>query len=157
MVGNKAIARTDLDPNGFVFVEGARWKAVAADTDAPIAQGEAVVITGVKGLTLFVARKAPMPEPQPVDELPPPDVDAAGDARALPASDQRLERAVHELRRHLPDDVQQQHRDERREVEHPQSRHDAPDRLHDRLRDGVQNLHDGAVRIELKPARESPG
>lgn len=62
MIGNKAIARTDLTPDGFVFVEGARWKAVAGDADTPISRGESVVITGVKGLTLFVARKATLME-----------------------------------------------------------------------------------------------
>jgi membrane-bound serine protease (ClpP class) len=57
MVGNKAIARSDLEPDGFVFIEGARWKAVADENDAPIRRGEAVTITGVKGLTLFVKRR----------------------------------------------------------------------------------------------------
>jgi membrane-bound serine protease (ClpP class) len=68
MVGNKAIARTTLDPEGFVFVEGARWKAIAASEDAPIITGESVVITGVKGLTLNVARRRAAPV---VDETPP--------------------------------------------------------------------------------------
>ncbi len=73
MVGNRAIARTLLNPDGFVFVEGARWKAVAADDDTPIFEGESVVITGVKGLTLFVARRAPvLPEPPPPEPAPPP-------------------------------------------------------------------------------------
>jgi membrane-bound serine protease (ClpP class) len=57
MVGNKAIVRTDLDPAGYVFVEGERWKAVAADQDMPIKRGEAVTITSVSGFTLHVRRK----------------------------------------------------------------------------------------------------
>ena len=58
---------------GPVFVEGARWKAIAADADVPIARGESVVITAAKGLTLFVARKAPLVEqqPRPAPEPPP--------------------------------------------------------------------------------------
>lgn len=83
MVGNKAIARTDLDPEGFVFVEGARWKAVAAERDTPVTRGESVVITGVRGLTLFVARKAPAPEP-PTAPSPPPDVTARGARTRFP-------------------------------------------------------------------------
>ena len=57
MVGNRAIVRSDLDPEGYVFVEGERWKAVAADQDMPIKRGESVTITSVKGFTLFVRRK----------------------------------------------------------------------------------------------------
>ena len=55
MVGNKAIARSDLHPNGWVFVEGARWKAIAED--GPVGRGEAVTITAVRGLTLTVRRR----------------------------------------------------------------------------------------------------
>ena len=40
MVGNKAIARSDLEPEGYVFVEGERWKAIVED--GPIDLGEAV-------------------------------------------------------------------------------------------------------------------
>jgi membrane-bound serine protease (ClpP class) len=57
MVGNKAIVRSDLDPEGYVFIEGERWKAVAPDQDMPIKRGEAVTITGVKGFVLEVRRK----------------------------------------------------------------------------------------------------
>jgi membrane-bound serine protease (ClpP class) len=54
MVGNRAIARSDLSPDGYVFVEGERWRAVAED--GPVQRGEAVIITAVKGLTLTVRR-----------------------------------------------------------------------------------------------------
>jgi membrane-bound serine protease (ClpP class) len=54
MVGNKAIARSDLNPDGYVFIEGERWKAIAED--GPVHRGEAVTITSVKGLTLTVRR-----------------------------------------------------------------------------------------------------
>jgi membrane-bound serine protease (ClpP class) len=55
MVGNKAIARSDLNPDGYVFIEGERWKAIAED--GPVPRGEAVTITSVKGLTLTVRRR----------------------------------------------------------------------------------------------------
>jgi membrane-bound serine protease (ClpP class) len=61
MVGNKAIARSDLDPDGYVFIEGERWKATVED--GPVRRGEAVTITSVKGLTLTVRRRDANPTP----------------------------------------------------------------------------------------------
>lgn len=55
MIGASAVARSDLNPDGFVFIKGERWKAVAED--APIATGEPVKVTSVKGLTLTVRRR----------------------------------------------------------------------------------------------------
>ena len=55
MVGAIAIARSDLDPEGFVFIQGERWKAIAED--APIPIGEAVMVMSVRGLTLTVRRR----------------------------------------------------------------------------------------------------
>jgi membrane-bound serine protease (ClpP class) len=55
LIGRRAIARSDLAPQGFVFVEGERWKAVAED--APVRRGEAVIVTAVRGLTLSVRRR----------------------------------------------------------------------------------------------------
>src|SRR5205085_321761 len=49
MIGRRAIARSDLDPQGFVFIQGERWRAVAED--GPVRRGEAVIVTGVNGLT----------------------------------------------------------------------------------------------------------
>jgi membrane-bound serine protease (ClpP class) len=54
MVGRRAIARTALEPEGLVFLEGERWKALA--DPGPIAVGEEVVVTKVEGLRLFVRR-----------------------------------------------------------------------------------------------------
>jgi membrane-bound serine protease (ClpP class) len=54
MLGAKAIARGDLDPDGFVFVRGERWKAVSVD--GSIASGDHVEVTGVRGFTLTVRR-----------------------------------------------------------------------------------------------------
>lgn len=61
MVGNNAIARSDLDPDGYVFIEGERWKATVED--GPVRRGEAVTITAVKGLTLTVRRRDANPQP----------------------------------------------------------------------------------------------
>jgi membrane-bound serine protease (ClpP class) len=59
MVGRVAVARTPLAPEGFVFYDGARWRATAED--APVGEGERVRVTGVKGLKLTV-RKDPARE-----------------------------------------------------------------------------------------------
>lgn len=56
LVGRTAVARSALNPEGFVFFEGARWRARAED--APIREGERVTITDVRGLTLTVRRGA---------------------------------------------------------------------------------------------------
>ena len=55
MVGTNAVARSDLNPTGFVFLRGERWQATAEDP--PIASGEQVKITAVKGLKLTVRRR----------------------------------------------------------------------------------------------------
>jgi membrane-bound serine protease (ClpP class) len=55
MVGSAAVARSPLDPEGFVFLRGERWHAVA--DDAPVSEGETVEVTEVKGLTLHVRRR----------------------------------------------------------------------------------------------------
>jgi membrane-bound serine protease (ClpP class) len=56
LVGRLAVARTPLAPEGFVFFEGARWRATAED--APVQEGERVRVISVKGLKLTV-RKDP--------------------------------------------------------------------------------------------------
>ncbi|MBC7264613.1 MAG: nodulation protein NfeD [Chloroflexi bacterium] len=52
LVGQIATARSRLDPQGRVWVEGELWDAIA--TDGPIAPGEKVKIVGVEGLHLHV-------------------------------------------------------------------------------------------------------
>jgi membrane-bound serine protease (ClpP class) len=52
--GEIGTARTDLNPEGDVFVEGEIWKAEA---DQPVVKGEKVVVTKVEGLTLKVTKK----------------------------------------------------------------------------------------------------
>jgi membrane-bound serine protease (ClpP class) len=52
--GEIGTARTDLNPEGDVFVDGEIWRAEA---DQPIVKGEKVVVTRVEGLTLKVTKK----------------------------------------------------------------------------------------------------
>ncbi len=56
LVGQTAIARTELDPNGMVFVKGESWKASVEN--GRIEHGEEVMVTGVEGLKLKVVRKS---------------------------------------------------------------------------------------------------
>jgi membrane-bound serine protease (ClpP class) len=52
MIGDVAIAKTDLAPRGTVLVQGELWEAVS---DEPIRRGEEAEIKSVAGLTLRVA------------------------------------------------------------------------------------------------------
>jgi membrane-bound serine protease (ClpP class) len=53
LVGSLAEARTDLSPNGMVFVEGELWNAVSVD--GPVPSGRKVRVVKADGLTLTVA------------------------------------------------------------------------------------------------------
>jgi len=55
LVGKRAVVRSRLDPDGFVFLEGARWKAHAEGP--PVQEGERVRVTEVHGLKLTVRRE----------------------------------------------------------------------------------------------------
>ncbi|MBI2912786.1 MAG: nodulation protein NfeD [Chloroflexi bacterium] len=55
MVGQEAIARSALDPKGFVFVSGEYWSAESED--GSVQPGERVVITEVQGLQLKVKKQ----------------------------------------------------------------------------------------------------
>lgn len=52
MIGKAAVARSTLDPEGFVLVDGARWKAQTGGVR--IEDGDKVVVTEIEGLTLTV-------------------------------------------------------------------------------------------------------
>lgn len=56
LIGSTAVARTDLNPTGTVFVAGEIWNAMSES--GHIRAGEEVVITGIEGLRLKVQRKA---------------------------------------------------------------------------------------------------
>ena len=59
LVGARAEARSSIDPEGRVWLEGTIWSARLADGSAPIGQGDRVRVEAVDGLTLVVR-----PEPQ---------------------------------------------------------------------------------------------
>jgi membrane-bound serine protease (ClpP class) len=59
MIGQRALVRAALDPEGQVQLDGEIWRAVAED--APVPAGETVRVTGVDGLTLRVSRAANRP------------------------------------------------------------------------------------------------
>lgn len=54
LVGQVAVAKSVLDPEGLVFLDGVRWQAEAED--APIQDGERVTVTDVEGLKLTVKK-----------------------------------------------------------------------------------------------------
>ncbi|MBN2371586.1 MAG: nodulation protein NfeD [Vicinamibacteria bacterium] len=54
LVDQVAEAETELSLEGWIIVQGERWRALA---DAPVAAGEKVVVTAVEGLTLHVRRR----------------------------------------------------------------------------------------------------
>jgi membrane-bound serine protease (ClpP class) len=58
IIGGHGIARSDLAPNGTVFVRGELW---TARSDEPIRDGDTVEVTGMDGLTLQVKRAANAP------------------------------------------------------------------------------------------------
>jgi membrane-bound serine protease (ClpP class) len=55
LIGRLAVARTAIDPEGVVFLEGARWRARAENP--PIQEGQEVTVSEVDGLTLTVKRQ----------------------------------------------------------------------------------------------------
>lgn len=56
LLGREAVARTELRPQGTVFVAGEYWQAVLEEGEA--AAGETVEVTGIDGLRLRVRRKS---------------------------------------------------------------------------------------------------
>ncbi len=56
LVGRSAVARSALDPEGIVFLEGERWRARAEDE--AVREGESVTIVDVRGLRLRVRKAA---------------------------------------------------------------------------------------------------
>ena len=59
MIGANAEARTSIDPEGQVWIEGALWRARLADGATQARPGDRVTVEAVDGLTLVVH-----PEPQ---------------------------------------------------------------------------------------------
>ena len=63
LVGSSAEARTALDPEGQVWIEGALWKARLADGAAAVRPGDRVTVEAVEGLTLVVRPPAAAAQP----------------------------------------------------------------------------------------------
>jgi membrane-bound serine protease (ClpP class) len=64
LIGQKAVARSDVNPTGTVFFDGTLWSAVNAGVD-PIMAGDEVTVEGREGLTVKVKRVGPSPA-QPI-------------------------------------------------------------------------------------------
>jgi membrane-bound serine protease (ClpP class) len=63
LVGARAEARTTLDPDGQVWVEGSLWRARLGGDGGPLRPGDRVRIEAVEGLTLVVAPEPPADAP----------------------------------------------------------------------------------------------
>lgn len=59
MVGRRGEARTAIDPEGRVWLEGTVWGARLADGSGPVSPGDRVTVEAVEGLTLIVRPAAP--------------------------------------------------------------------------------------------------
>jgi membrane-bound serine protease (ClpP class) len=59
LVGTSAEARTTLDPEGQVWIDGALWRARLTSDAAAARPGDRVVIEAVEGLTLVVRPQSP--------------------------------------------------------------------------------------------------
>jgi membrane-bound ClpP family serine protease len=55
MIGRGGVARSDLNPLGYVFVNGEYWSAEADGEE--VREGDRVVITAIKGLKLRVRKQ----------------------------------------------------------------------------------------------------
>ncbi len=63
LVGATAEARSSLDPDGQVWIEGALWRARLSDRAKPARLGDRVTVEAVDGLTLVVSPEAAAAEP----------------------------------------------------------------------------------------------
>jgi len=55
LIGRRAVARSPLDPNGMVFVDGEYWSATVEE--GTVEEGEEVVVTAIEGLKLIVRKQ----------------------------------------------------------------------------------------------------
>ena len=55
LIGQTAVARTALAPDGYVLIKGERWRALVEDGAAEV--GERVTIVGAEGLRLRVKKE----------------------------------------------------------------------------------------------------
>lgn len=54
LLGVRGVTRERLAPNGYIFINGELWMAEPADEGAIIEKDEEVIVTGARGLTLYV-------------------------------------------------------------------------------------------------------
>ncbi len=54
MIGKKGAARNDINPMGYIYINGELWKAELSLAQAPIVKGENVKVIDMKGLTLII-------------------------------------------------------------------------------------------------------
>ena len=66
VVGHAAVARSALDPAGFVFMDGEYWSAESED--GAVQPGQSVVVTEIKGLKLKVKKGHAEPATKPEGE-----------------------------------------------------------------------------------------
>lgn len=59
LIGARAEARTSLDPDGQVWIEGALWRARLSGDGGPLRPGDRVTVEAVDGLTLMVRPETP--------------------------------------------------------------------------------------------------
>lgn len=59
LVGAAAEARTSLDPDGQVWIEGALWRARLVGDSGPLRPGDRVIVEAIEGLTLAVRPESP--------------------------------------------------------------------------------------------------
>jgi membrane-bound serine protease (ClpP class) len=63
LVGARAEARTSLDPEGQVWIEGALWQARVTGDGGALRPGDRVTVEAVEGLTLKVRPEPPSESP----------------------------------------------------------------------------------------------
>jgi membrane-bound serine protease (ClpP class) len=61
LIGASAEARTPLDPEGQVWIEGALWRARLTGDGGSLRPGDRVTVEAVEGLTLMVRPESPAP------------------------------------------------------------------------------------------------
>ena len=54
MLDKKGMAEEQLNPCGYIKVQGELWDAELSEKDAIVEKGDTVIIEGIKGLTLLV-------------------------------------------------------------------------------------------------------
>lgn len=63
LIGAGAEARTSLNPEGQVWIEGALWRARLTGSGGPLRPGDRVKVEAVEGLTLMVRPEPPSESP----------------------------------------------------------------------------------------------